>query len=63
MNYTEKMNSLLQQSHQLQECVGGLCEHLEHKVNALIWIIPAIAGAYLISVLHKKYFKSNEGKN
>ena len=56
MNYTEKMNNLLNQSHQLQECVGGLCEHPEHKVNVLVWIIPAIAGAYLINVIYKKYF-------
>ena len=54
MNYTEKMNSLMVHSHQLQECTSGLCEHPEHKVNALIWIIPLIIGAFLFSKLHKK---------
>ena len=57
MNYTEKMNSIMQQSHQLQECVSGLCEHPEHKVNPLVWIIPAVAGVYFINVLYKKYFR------
>ena len=52
MNYTEKMNSLMVQSHQLQECTSGLCEHPEHKVNALVWIIPIIIGVFLLS---KKY--------
>ena len=31
------------------QCVNGLCEHPEHTVNAFVWILPAIAGAYLIS--------------
>jgi hypothetical protein len=56
MNYIDKMNSIMKQSHQLQECVSGLCEHPEHKVNALIWIIPMTVGAYLVTVIYKKYF-------
>ncbi len=39
------------------KCVNGLCEHAEHKVNMLIWLVPAIAGAFLISVIYKKYFR------
>ena len=53
MNYTDKMNSMMQQS----QCVNGLCEHLEHKVNALVWIIPAIAAVYFASAIYKKYFR------
>jgi len=53
MNYSEKMNSLMAQSHQIQECVGGLCEHPEHKVNALMWIIPVVAGAFVFNKIYK----------
>ena len=41
------------QSHQIQECVGGLCEHPEHKVNALMWIIPVVAGAFVFNKIYK----------
>jgi len=57
MNYTEKMNSLMVQSHQIQECASGLCEHPEHKVNALVWIIPAVAGAFLLNKIYKRIMK------
>lgn len=43
------------QSHQIQECVGGVCEHPEHKVNALIWIIPIIIGALVFSKMYKTF--------
>ena len=45
------------QSHQIQECVGGLCEHPEHKVNALLWIIPAVAGGFLLNKVYKRIMK------
>tara|TARA_R100000008_G_scaffold50150_1_gene29957 strand:+ start:253 stop:429 length:177 start_codon:yes stop_codon:yes gene_type:complete len=57
MNYTEKMNSLMAQSHQIQECASGLCEHPEHKVNALVWIIPAVAGVFLLNKVYKRIMK------
>ena len=59
MNYTEKINSLLAQSHQIQECVGGLCEHPEHKINALVWVIPGIIVAVLIGKLIKTVSTKN----
>lgn len=55
MNYTEKMNGLMAQSHQIQECASGVCEHPEHKVNALIWIIPIIIGALVFSKMYKTF--------
>ncbi len=54
MNYTDKMNSLMAQSHEISECASGLCEHAEHKVNALVWIIPIVAGVLIFSKLLKK---------
>ncbi len=42
MNYVDKMNSISQ-------CVTGLCEHPEHKVNNLVWIIPSIIAAYFLA--------------
>ncbi len=39
------------------KCINGLCEHPEHTVNALVWILPAIAGALLTTALYKKYLK------
>ncbi len=59
MNYTEKMNSMMAQSHQIQECVGGLCEHPEHKINALVWVIPGIIAAVLIGKLIKTVSAKN----
>ena len=53
MNYIDKMNSIMQQG----QCVNGLCEHPEHKVNALVWIVPVIAVSYLVNVVYKKYFR------
>ncbi len=57
MNYTEKINSLITQSHKVQECASGLCEHPEHKVNMLVWLVPAIAVAYLMTKMYKEYYK------
>ena len=54
MNYTEKMNSLMAQSHKIHECATGLCEHAEHKVNALVWIIPIVAGVFMFIKLLKR---------
>jgi len=48
MNYIDKMNSL-------NHCVSGLCECPEHKINALVWIIPIMAGIY---ILNKVYIKT-----
>tara|TARA_Y100001938_G_C8080582_1_gene428789 strand:- start:1307 stop:1441 length:135 start_codon:yes stop_codon:yes gene_type:complete len=39
------------------KCANGACGHPEHAVNALVWLIPAIAVAYLASRVYKKYFK------
>ncbi len=45
MNYVDKMNSI-------NQCVTGLCEHPEHKVNNLVWIIPCIiAACFLAKIL------------
>ena len=59
MNYTEKINSLMAQSHQIQECANGLCTHPEHKINALVWVIPGIIAAVLIG----KLIKTGSAKN
>ena len=36
------------------ECIPGLCEHPEHKLNVLWWILATIA---IIYIAHK-YIKS-----
>ena len=34
------------------ECVNGICEHMEHKVNAVWWILAVVA----IVSIGVKYF-------
>ena len=36
-------------------CMNGICEHAEHKVNSLWWLIPAVI---LISMAVKYYGKT-----
>lgn len=42
------------------ECTSGLCEHPEHTVNALVWILPAIAAAFLINKIYKNFKASKK---
>jgi len=32
----------------ITQCINGICEHPEHKINALWWIIPISIGIYLL---------------
>lgn len=50
MNYIDKMNSI-------SGCATGLCHCPEHNVNNLVWILPAVVGALLLSKLYKKYMQ------
>lgn len=37
------------------KCVNGLCDHPEHTVNGLIWLVPAAIAVCLMIKLYKKY--------
>jgi hypothetical protein len=42
------MNTILDKvDPQYMNCMSGACEHIEHKVNALWWIIPVVVLTYL----------------
>mgnify|MGYP003979841733 CR=1 FL=1 len=35
-------------------CMNGICEHAEHKVNSLWWLIPAVILSLYIARKFKK---------
>ena len=51
MNYVDKMNSL-------NQCVSGLCECPEHKVNILLWAVPIAIGIYFLNTFYSKIIKN-----
>ena len=36
------------------DCMSGLCEHGQHRVNSLWWIIPAVVMSLYIARKFKK---------
>lgn len=45
----------------IYECSTGLCHHLEHKVNAMLWIVPLVALTYIV-VKYRYDANKNRGK-
>ena len=35
-------------------CMNGVCQHTEHKLNALWWIIPLVTITYLYGKIKTK---------
>lgn len=35
-------------------CMNGICEHAEHKVNALWWLIPVVILTCIVCRCHGK---------
>jgi hypothetical protein len=29
------------------DCANGMCEHVEHKMNAIWWLLPIVALTYI----------------
>ena len=42
------------------KCMNGLCDHSEHAVNGLVWLVPAIVVmAYFINKMYNKLRDKN----
>ena len=44
------------------DCMSGVCMHPEHKVNALLWLIPVV-GVVLACVYYKYKYGEKKDNN